>query len=311
MGKDRLSHLRTAAMSRVRQRLGVTRLDRGLTELESAYETAITRVWELLDEHEKRIARIERQVRIATVMAWIEQATLVSEPLVSVVIPTHDRASVLPRAMDSVLAQSYSNWELLVCDDGSCDRTVAVVASFDDPRVRYLSADAAGGGAARNRGIDAAAGELIAYLDDDNRLHPNWLKSVVWAFEQRPEAEVLYGAIVIDDVARQHGEPGAEMPSVWLERYDPEAIVDSNVADASAIAHRARLANARWDEDLTTLGDWDFILRATVDRDPVTLPAIACFYYSDAADRLTRLSEQRRRDHTRIVERARAARGGG
>jgi glycosyltransferase involved in cell wall biosynthesis len=315
MGTDRLSRLRTTTINRLRRGLGIIGLEHRVASLENhlgalgkAYSADVNRVWELLDGHEERIARVELQVRIATVMAWIEQATPVSEPLVSVVMATRDRAAVLPRAIESVLGQSFPNWELLVCDDGSGDGTAAVVGSVADPRVRHMPAKRAGVGAARNRGLDAARGELIAYLDDDNRMHPNWLKSVVWAFEQRPEAELLYGAIVIDDTARHHGERGAEMPSAWLERYDPEAVIDRNVADTSAIAHRARLVNARWDEDLKTMGDWDFILRATADRDPLTLPAIACFYYSDAADRLTDLSEQSRLDRPRIVDRARAAR---
>ena len=59
------------------------------------------------------------------------------------------------------------------------------------------------------------------------------------------------------------------------------------------------------------MGDWDLIVRASADRDPLTLPAIACFYYTDAGDRLTELSEQIRRDRPRIVERAKASRDGG
>jgi glycosyltransferase involved in cell wall biosynthesis len=311
MGTDRLSRLRTATTKGLQRARGLIGLERRHAQLESAYGADIKRVWELLDGHEERIARIELQVRLATVMAWIDQATLVREPLISVVIPTRDRAGILPRAIESVLAQSYSNWEALVCEDGESEETALVVDSFDDPRVRHLPATPAGVGTARNRGIDAAGGELIAYLDDDNRMHRNWLKSVVWGFEQRPEARVLYGAIAIDDTARHYGVEGAEMPSAWLERYDRETIAEANVADSSAIAHRARLSKARWDEQLKTMGDWDFILRATADHEPLTLPAIACFYYTDVADRLTALIEQNRRDHSRVVERARAARGGG
>ena len=242
MGTDRL---RKAKLP-LRRRLGVSALERRLAELETAHGGDINRVWELLDGHEVRIARIELQIRIATVMAWIDQATLGAEPLVSVIVPTRERAVTLPRAIQSVLAQSYPNWELLICDDGSADGTAAVVAACPDPRVRHLPGEPAGAGAARNRGVDAAVGELVAYLDDDNRMHPNWLKSVVWAFEQRPEADLLYGAIVIDDTARHHGEPGAEMPSAWLEPYDAARILENNVADASAIAHRACDSGPRW-----------------------------------------------------------------
>jgi hypothetical protein len=307
MGSDRLSRLGSGARRRLRRRLGITRLEERLDALERAYGTDINRAWALLDGHEERLGRAERQIRTATVMAWIEQAAVSGEPLVSVIIPSRDRAALLPRAIESVLAQTWGRWELLVCDDGSRDATANVVESFGDPRIRHLPDGPLGSSAARNRGLAVADGKLIAYLDDDNRMHPNWLKSVAWAFEQRPECELLYGAIVIDDTARHHGEEGAEMPSAWLERYEAETLPESNVADTSAIAHRAGL-DARWDESLTTMGDWDLLLRLSVEREPLTLPAIACFYYTDAAERLSGLIDQSRRDRARIVERARAAR---
>jgi glycosyltransferase involved in cell wall biosynthesis len=84
-------------------------------------------------------------------------------------MPTHNRARLLPRAMTSVLAQTYDNLELLVVDDASTDDTAAAVKAFRDPRVRYLrleqSRHAAG---ARNAGVAAARGEYLAFLDDDD-----------------------------------------------------------------------------------------------------------------------------------------------
>ena len=105
---------------------------------------------------------------------------------------------------------------------------------------------------------------------------------------------------MIDDIARHHGESGYAMPSSWLEPYDREAVRESNVADSSAIAHRAGLEEARWDETLMTLGDWDFLLRVTADRAPLTLPALACFYYSDSGNRLSDARDQNARDRATI-----------
>ena len=238
-------------------------------------------------------------------MAWIEHATLTREPLISVVMPTRDRAHVLARSIASVIAQRYAHWELIVCSDESdASRTAEAIAAFDDARVLHLLGEGGSSGATRNRGLKRASGELVAYLDDDNAMHPNWLKSVAWAFEQRPETEVLYGAIVIDDTARHHAESGYEMPSAWLEPYDPDAARESNVADTSAIAHRAGRSQAHWDENLMTTEDWDFLLRTTADREPLTLPALACFYYSDTeGGRLSELREQNARDRAAIRRR--------
>jgi glycosyltransferase involved in cell wall biosynthesis len=297
--------LRGTLGMRARDRLGIGALEGML----AAVDRDIGHIRTLLDGHQERIGRTERLIRIATVMAWIEQATLRTNPLVSVILPTRDRPSILPRAIESVFGQSYANWELIVCDDSEGEGTEDVVGTFAGGRVRYLPGEPSGAAAARNRGLTDARGELIAYLDDDNRMHPGWLKSVVWAFERRPDVEILYGGITIEDTARLHREPGHEMPSAWLEAYDREAVLTNNVADTSAIAHRASLADARFDESIRVMADWDFFLRMTADRNPLTLPAIACFYFTDAENRLSEDVGARRRDGPTITWRARAARG--
>jgi glycosyltransferase involved in cell wall biosynthesis len=98
-------------------------------------------------------------------------------PLFSVVIPTYNRASMLKRAVESVLAQSYSNFEILVMDDGSTDNTPDVVASFDDPRITYgWEANFGGPARPRNRGIALARGEWICFLDADDWWSTNKLQ---------------------------------------------------------------------------------------------------------------------------------------
>jgi len=226
---------------------------------------------------------------LAPTMAWIEQASLASTPLVSVVIPTRNRAARLRRAVESILGQSYGNFEVLIGDDGSEDdgATRAQLGAFDDPRIRGFTLDHSGSSAARNVCLEAARGELIAYLDDDNTMHPQWLKSVAWAFEQRPEIEVLYGAVVIDDYARARQQAGGELPVIFFRPFDRDALATGNLTDTSAIAHRAGLAEARFDPGLQQMTDWDLLVRLTADRDPLALPAIAAFYSTDAPDRLS------------------------
>lgn len=289
-----------AAWTRLSERLGLPALEhrvdvlgRGQADLNRGYSADIERVWELLSAQEARLGRLERLTEVATVMAWVEQASLATQPLISVIVPTHDRAELLRRAIDSVIDQSYGHWELLICDDASADRTDEMVAGIADQRVRWIEGDGGGACAARNRGLDAARGELIAYLDDDNRMHRGWLKAVAWAFEQRPEVEILHGGIVIDDAGRVQGDGGL-LPSAWMERFDRATIAQANVADASAIAHRAGLAEARYEAGRDLDADWKMFRRATADHEPLSLPAIACFYYTDAAERL---SHRKAREH--------------
>lgn len=222
---------------------------------------------------------------------WVEQATLPAAPLVSVVLPTRNRAALLSRAVASVRAQAYPAWEIALVDDGSTDDTPAVVEKLGrelgPERLRALRTAAGGACAARNHALGAARGSLIAYLDDDNVMHPLWLKAVAWAFGQRPEVDVVYGGIVIDDLRRLNRRDAGALPSYHLKPFDRDRLAAINLADMGAIAHRAGLAGARFDETLREMGDWDLLIRLTRDKAPLVLPVIACFYHTDAPGRLS------------------------
>jgi hypothetical protein len=229
----------------------------------------------------------ERQLAVRAFMDWISHLPPRNAPLVSVILPTRDRAELLPRAVASVLAQTHPNWELLIVDDGSEDDTGAVIDGLTDPRIRCFRAPGAGVCAARNLGLRQAQGALIAYLDDDNVMHPDWLKSVVWGFEQRAQGDVLYGAFIVDDTARIDGKGCGDLPKLYFWPYDHQAVAQHNIADIGCIAHRARLPQAHFDESLREMGDWDLFLRLTREAPPLGLPAIACFYTTDAPHRLS------------------------
>jgi glycosyltransferase involved in cell wall biosynthesis len=236
---------------------------------------------------ERAIDENQRQLQVRTVMDWIAHTEVAPELLISVVLPTRDRCQLLPRAIASVKAQTYSQWELLVVDDGSVDGTQHLLSAENDPRVRSFHARGGGVCAARNVALQHARGDVIAYLDDDNIMHPQWLKSVVWALAQRPDAKVLYGAFVVDDIARIDRRGSGELPRLYFWRYDHQSVARDNIADISCIAHRSKLPEARFDESLREMGDWDLFLRLTRDASPLALPAVACFYTTDAPNRLS------------------------
>lgn len=109
-------------------------------------------------------------------------------PLVSVVIPTYNRAEFLPRAVESVLRQTVDDFELIVVDDASTDDTEAVVERFDDPRVEYVRHGTnRGGSAARNTGIERSSGEYIAFLDSDDEWYPRKLERQVEELRSRSD----------------------------------------------------------------------------------------------------------------------------
>ena len=96
-----------------------------------------------------------------------------NKPLVSVILPTYNRARLVSRSINSVLKQTYNNFELIIIDDGSTDNTKQIINSFNDNRIVYLKHNHnKHASAARNTGIAKSKGELIAFLDDDDQWLP-------------------------------------------------------------------------------------------------------------------------------------------
>jgi len=112
---------------------------------------------------------------------------------VSVIIPTHNRAHLVAEAIDSVLSQTFTDFELIVVDDGSIDNTEEVVRSFIDRRLKYLKQTNKGVSAARNTGIETAKGEFIAFLDDDDLFLPAKLSLQLARAADDPTAGLVYG----------------------------------------------------------------------------------------------------------------------
>jgi len=242
-----------------------------------------------------RIQRMEQKLNplVSTWAAtnWIEHATLKTTPLVSVILPTYNRSGLLGRAVDSVCAQIYPRWEIIVVDDGSTDCTPAVVQQLrnklGDDRLQTLRISHSGVCAARNRALARARGEFVVYLDDDNFMAPLWLKAVVWAFSQRPDVDVVYGGIIVDDLRRLNRRDSGDLPAYYLHPFDRDQLLQDNLADIGQIAHRRGLPEARFDETLREMGDWDLLLRLTREKAPLVIPALACFYSTQAPDRLS------------------------
>ncbi|MDR7496584.1 MAG: glycosyltransferase family 2 protein, partial [Armatimonadota bacterium] len=118
-------------------------------------------------------------------------------PTVSVIIPTYNRAHMVPRAIHSVLAQTFADFELLVVDDASTDGTEEIVRGIADPRLRYIWRPANGGvSAAQNTGLAAARGEFISILHSDDEYLPVKLEVQV-PLLRATDAGAVMGAVTI------------------------------------------------------------------------------------------------------------------
>ena len=220
-------------------------------------------------------------------------------PLVSVILPTYNRAAILGDAVRSVLEQSYSEWELIVSDDGSTDGTAERVGTFADPRIRYRRDENAGAAAARNRALRQARGELIAYVDSDNVWHPDHLAALVGALERHPGHYCAYAKHL--DVV--HDDGAWRIKAFRSPPFDYERLVHKNFVDLNAFVHRRELFEVLggFDERLRRQQDWDLILRYAFLRDPLFLDLFLVLYRRHGSWEQITQRERENPDAPRIV----------
>jgi hypothetical protein len=220
----------------------------------------------------ERTTKLELLLEHPDVLAASRSDIPFPSPVVTIVMPTWNRGWVVGAAIRSVQAQTFADWELVVVDDGSTDDTAAVMAAFHDPRIRYVTRTHAGQCRARNHALALARGALIAYLDSDNVWYPGYLAAAVAVFAAKPAVDCLYGAMVTD--AHYEGE------HILFRPFDRERLIDGNYIGMSTFMHRRALIEryGTFDEELSTLEDWDLILRYTAHAPAYRLPALAVRY---------------------------------
>lgn len=137
-------------------------------------------------------------------------------PLVSVVIPLYNKEPHISHTLNSVLNQTSQEFEIIIIDDGSTDKSAEVVNSFTDPRIRLIKQKNAGVSAARNRGIEEAKADLIAFLDADDEWAPNFLEAILRLRERYPEAGAYSTAYsILKDRSIKPAKYSAIPPAPW------------------------------------------------------------------------------------------------
>ena len=182
-------------------------------------------------------------------------------PKVSVVVPTYNRAGLLPRALRSVLAQTYEDFELIVVDDHSTDRTPTVIASFCDPRLKMLRHARNGGQSmAFNTGIKHAQGDYVAFLDDDEWL-PDKLRAQVALLDAAPEkVAMIHGwRDIVDD--RDGRTVNSIRRTLRGNIYEHMLALETPVPPSSWLLRKAVAKSIGFDEDLRVAKDLDFVAR--------------------------------------------------
>jgi glycosyltransferase involved in cell wall biosynthesis len=190
-------------------------------------------------------------------------------PAVSVVLPTYNRAHLLPRAIQSVLDQTFSDFELIVVDDGSGDTTPEVMEQFSDPRVRYVRYEPnKGANHARNVGIHESRAALIAFQDSDDDWFPDKLEKNMAAFaDAGPEIGVVYSGYwkyMDADDNRMF------IPFRWVKQREgwihDELLRNNFVTTQAAVVRRECFdRSGYWLEGLPGKQEWELFLRISRD----------------------------------------------
>jgi glycosyltransferase involved in cell wall biosynthesis len=234
------------------------------------------------------------------------------KPSVSIVIPTRDRGPLLALTLRTALWQRGADEEVIVVDDGSSDETPRIVAGVSDARIRLIRHETSQGvSAARNRGIDEARGEWIAFLDDDDLWAPNKLSLQLDAGNSTGREWVYVGSVNINVDNRVRGGSPPVPPERFmalLPRWNPMPGGCSNI-----IVRAKALADVGgFDTALHILADWELWLRLSGHGKPACVPRPLVGYRIhpgnislDARGMLAELREVERRygrvDRARIV----------
>jgi glycosyltransferase involved in cell wall biosynthesis len=184
-------------------------------------------------------------------------------PLVSVIVPTHNRPYLLRRAIRSILSQTYNNLEIIVVDDCPSNPVGHVIKSISDSRIRYvLHSSNKGVCGARNTGIDESNGEYISFLDDDDEWKTNKIQKQVDLLKTSPEIGLVYtGTRAVDDSNNtlSVNKPtigGDVTKQLLLGDFVPfsTVLVDQNIVEKAGPL----------DEHLTNWEDWEWCIRLSL-----------------------------------------------
>jgi glycosyltransferase involved in cell wall biosynthesis len=202
---------------------------------------------------------------------------------ISVVLPVHNRADILKRAIQSILDQTLKDFELIVVDDGSTDDSAAVAKSFGDERIKAIELDEnRGGNAARNAGVRAAQAPLIAFLDSDDTYLPEKLETVVAEFEHRPELDLLVDSFV--KIQPSGARVTRRNPVIDDRETFRKALFQRQLwkATPSITIRRETAQRVMFDESLRRLQDFDFLIRASESANCASTDRVLWVKYWDA-----------------------------
>jgi glycosyltransferase involved in cell wall biosynthesis len=221
-------------------------------------------------------------------------------PKVSIITAAYNHVQFIRQSVESVLNQTYKDFEHIVVDDGSTDGTAEILKTFGN-RIKYIRQENRGTHAALNTGIREASGQYIAILDSDDAWLPHKLERQVSAFEQFPETGLVYSqAYIIDSEGKKEervlGEPlDPECAFETLLRYNP-------IPALTAVIKRDCINKlGGFSETFTALSDWELWIRISTGWPIVFIPEPLAFYRDHGRNTTYRLLESGQLDRERLL----------
>ena len=210
---------------------------------------------------------------------------MTSSPLVSVIIPTYNRAALLPRALQSVVEQTYSNMEIIVVDDGSTDATENTLRQMGS-QITLLQQSHQGVSRARNLGIESANGEWLAFLDSDDVWQLNKIEQQIKSLQNEPEYRIAHAdeiwirSGVRVNPMKKHSKKGG-----WIFQ---DCLSLCFISPSSVVIHRSVFDRiGGFDESLPACEDYDLWLRITALYPVLYLSAPLTIRYGGHSDQLS------------------------
>ena len=233
-----------------------------------------------LDDEQGELLRLQLQQADVELAEQLRDLNASQAPLVSIIMPSWQRADLIESAVASVREQRYQHWELLVCDDGSSDDTEQRIAALEDSRIRFLKLAHRGAAAARNSGLAESQGEIITYLDTDNLWHPEYLGRIVLAYMQRPGSMAIACQYLDVELLAQ----GIRLRDRRID-YSYPALEQENFIDLNSFSHRRSLYECfgGFTEALPRRQDWDFVLKLLFRFEPLIIEQPLCLYRRNSA----------------------------